>query len=132
MANSTLGKVTTLNFADAIHDILDEYGDQALPALTEAINETSKEAVKKLKQESPGKGQYHKGWTKKEEKGRLTYSVIIYGKHGTYQLAHLLEHGHLMRNGKRTRAIVHIKPVEEWAKTDVVRRTKKKLENITI
>ena len=43
-------------------------------------------------------------------------AVIIYGKSKTYPLAHLLEYGHLTRNGKRrTKAIVHIAPVEEWA-----------------
>jgi hypothetical protein len=63
------------------------------------------------------------------EKTPTTAEAIVYGKTGTYQLAHLLENGHARRGGGRNvDAIVHIKPVEEWAIKEVEARIREKVE----
>ena len=123
------------DFSDYVSEMLQQYGYEVVEAMTESINEVAKEAVKRLKAESPrgagGKrkhGQYAKGWAVKYEKGRLTTSATIYGKSGTYQLAHLLEFGHAHRQGGRAKAIVHIAPIEQWAIDEAHDRTVKKLE----
>ena len=125
---------STFDFSDYVGQMLQEYGYEAVEAMTESINEVAKESVKKLKSESPrgsgGKrehGKYAKGWTVKYERGRLTTSATIHGKSGTYQLAHLLEFGHAKRTGGRSRSIVHIAPVEQWAINEVHERTVRKL-----
>lgn len=106
-----------MNFAEIVQQYLYDYREGVYEAMYEAIDSTSKDAVKKLKAESPkgATGDYAKGWTRQLDKGRLTVGATVYGKSGTYQLAHLLEHGHATRKGGRTKEIVHIKPVEEWA-----------------
>lgn len=107
-----------MNFAEIVNEYLYSYSSDVYEAMYEAIDSTSKDAVKKLKAASPksqGGGDYAKGWTRQLDKGRLTVGATVYGKSGTYQLAHLLENGHATRNGGRTKEIVHIKPVEEWA-----------------
>lgn len=123
-----------MNFADVVQDILQkQYYPQVVEVSTKVINEVSKEAVKKLKQNSPkgATGKYGKGWTSKVETGRLTVGATVYGKHGTYQLAHLLEHGHAKRGGGRNvDAIVHIKPVEEWAVNEAYERIIDRLEGL--
>ena len=120
------------DFALDVKKILDQYSGDVFEAMAEVVPEVAKESAKKLKQESPkGKsGKYAKGWTSKAEKGRMTTTATIYGKTGTYQLAHLLEHGHATRNGGRTKPIVHIKPVEEWATEEVISRTAERIEKI--
>ena len=113
----------------AIKDILQDYSVEVAKAAEEAITEVTKEATKKLKQTSPGKGRYAKGWTSKVEKTAVAVDAVVYGKTGTYQIAHLLEHGHARRGGGRNvDAIVHIKPVEEWAVKEVETRIREKVE----
>ena len=114
-----------------IMQYLRDYSGEVVGIMTTVIPEVAKEATKKLKATSPKKsGTYRKGWRYKVEKGRLTVGATIYGEYGTYQLAHLLEHGHALRQGGRSRAIVHIKPVEEWAVDEAIDRTIERLEGM--
>ena len=120
----------------AVKKQLEDWQGDVLTVTGEVVQEVAREAVKRLKKESPRSdtkghsGTYAKGWTYKVEKGRVRVGATVYGKPGTYQLAHLLEHGHAKRGGGRTNGIEHIKPVEEWAVGEVVDRTIERLEGI--
>lgn len=103
--------------------IFEEYSQEVRDVTEMSMDETAKEAVSKLKATSPvgstgnHKGRYARGWrVKKEDK----LSCVVHNA-TDYQLTHLLENGHRVVNqfGEfgRTRAIKHIKPVEEWCKT---------------
>lgn len=120
------------NIEMAVNRFLKDYQGEVIEAVTEVIPQVAKESAKKLKDTSPkGKtGRYAKGWTYKIEKGRLRIGATVYGKSGTYQIAHLLEHGHAKRNGGRVEPIEHIKPVEQWAVDEVFERVYDKLETI--
>ena len=119
------------DFASDVKKILEQYQVNAIEVMNEVIDEVAKEGSKRLRQSSPRRtGKYAKGWTQTVEKGRLTISAVIHGKSGTYQLAHLLENGHLTRNGGRTKAISHIEPVNEWVIDEAVKRTISKLETM--
>ncbi|MEE1171658.1 MAG: HK97 gp10 family phage protein, partial [Ruminococcus sp.] len=83
------------NLERAMRDILQDYSVEVAKAAEEAVTEVSKEATKKLRQTSPKRsGKYGKGWASKVEKTATTAEATVYGKTGTYQIAHLLEHGH--------------------------------------
>ncbi|MBR3236970.1 MAG: HK97 gp10 family phage protein [Oscillospiraceae bacterium] len=123
MAHNT----SSFNFAENVNELLQYATVSAQFKLDEAIREVARESVKKLKSSSPGK-KYPKGWAVKYEKGRFKVGATVYGKHGTYQIAHLLEHGHAKRNGGRTAPIVHIAPVEQWAQDEVQERFVQKME----
>ena len=118
------------NLERAMRDILQDYSVEVAKAAEEAVTEVSKEATKKLRQTSPKrKGRYAKGWTGKVEKTATTVDATVYGKTGTYQIAHLLEHGHARRGGGRNvGGIEHIKPVEDWAVKEVEKRIREKVE----
>ena len=118
------------NLERAVRDILQDYSVEVAKAAEEAVTEVSKEATKKLRQTSPKRsGKYGKGWASKVEKTPTTAEATVYGKTGTYQLAHLLEHGHARRGGGRNvDGIEHIKPVEEWAIKEVEARIREKVE----
>ena len=119
---------TGINLDGAVRDILKEYSVDVTQAAGEAIEEVAKEAVKKLKKTSPRlTGKYAAGWTCEVKKGTVTNSATVYGKKNTYPLAHLLENGHAKRGGGRVAPIVHIKPVEEWAVSEVEKRIREKV-----
>lgn len=119
-----------INLETAMRDILQDFSVEVAKATEESVRTVAKEATKKLRQTSPNvTGKYAKGWASKVEKTATTAEATIYGKKGTYQLAHLLEHGHARRGGgRKVDGIVHIKPVEEWAVKEVETRIREKVE----
>ena len=109
--------------------LLDQVDKEVQKAMDVGMKQVAKEAVSKLKSSSPRKtGKYARGWTTKQiDKNGI---VIHNSKH--YQLTHLLENGHVIRNKKgtygRTSGIKHIAPVEEWASEELPRRIMEKIE----
>ncbi|MBF4500233.1 HK97 gp10 family phage protein [Savagea sp. SN6] len=85
-----------------------EYTDEVEQGMKEAQEKVAKDGADKLKGSSPKRtGKYAKAWKAKEQEG----GWVIYNTKG--QLTHLLEKGHALRQGGRTRAFVHIEPVEQ-------------------
>lgn len=113
----------TESVAVQMKEILDEYSQDVKDATNDAIDSTAKESVRKLKSTSPKKsGKYARGWTLKRDRSvNGIKDVTVHNKQ--YQLTHLLENGHVVRNAKgtygRTNGIKHIKPVEEWASSEL-------------
>jgi len=100
--------------------LLDEFSKEVQQAMDDSITKVSKESAQKLKSTSPKKtGHYARGWRVKKEgkNGAIVHNAT------DYQLTHLLENGHVIRNKSgtygRVRPIKHIKPVEEWANNEL-------------
>lgn len=102
--------------ASEIQAILDEYGNEVTVSVDEAVKEVAKVGAKALRAESKrtfgGSGAYAKGWTSTVETGKHSAQGTIYNK-DIPSLPHLLEHGHLNRDGSRTPGRVHIAKVEK-------------------
>lgn len=72
-------------------------------------------------------GAYAKSWTTKATSETSTsIAMTVYSK-SKYQLAHLLEKGHALRQGGRTRAFPHIAPAEANGETHLVELIEKAL-----
>lgn len=114
-----------------IMDYLENYKEDIQEDVKETTDEVLKEAKDELVATSPrGKGTrknpYHKGWAIKVKTSRSEkYTKVIWNK-TNYQLTHLLEFGHATRNGGRTKAIPHIRPIEEKYKVKFVDLLEKK------
>lgn len=61
-----------------------------------------------------GSGAYRKGWRMKTYTENGVKAVKVYNE-TCYQLTHLLEFGHLTKNGKFVKPVPHIKQAEELA-----------------
>lgn len=120
------------DLGNAILKTLTEYKDDIEEDVVETVDSITKQARDELKQTSPrGKGTrknpYYKGWAIKLSKRRTgVYHKVIWNK-TNYQLTHLLEFGHATRNGGRTRAIPHIRPVEEKYNVEFVDKLESKI-----
>lgn len=104
-------------------ELLDTVNNEVKESTKRNIDAVSREAVQKLKNTSPRKtGSYSKGWAVKRE-GEM--DVVVHNR-TDYQLTHLLENGHVIKNKKGTYGRVsgrkHIAPVEEWASDELPRR----------
>lgn len=102
------------SLASEIAKGLAEYNQAVTDGIKEVVEKVSTQAVTSLKNESPKrKGTYAKDWTSiKAYEDRMSKRKTVYNK-SNYQLTHLLEKGHALRNGGRSKTIEHIKPIEE-------------------
>lgn len=106
---------------EAIGKILEDYGDDIEGNVAQIATEMGKRGAQALRRQSKekfpkGTGVYAAGWTYRAERGRMNTTVIIYNEHPS--LPHLLEYGHVTRNGTgrtypRTPEREHIQPVAD-------------------
>ena len=121
---------------DAIAKTLKEWAGVTEEAVVKGLEESARKAAEKLQSASPaGAGRwgswndYNSGWDVKRESSNKTgkSSYIVHNsKH--YQLTHLLENGHLLRNGGRAKAFVHIAPVAEEAEKELLETIQKHID----
>lgn len=98
----------------ACQNILVKYGQEAERHLTDISKEVSRKAVSDLKSTSPSEnGRYARNWTHKKEKKAHVVKEIVYNRKPTYRVAHLLNNGHKLKNGRFWTGDNHITNVEE-------------------
>jgi len=115
-----MGNFTKIdNLADELIAGMEEYSEETTQKVKSAVDKVSKQAVTDLKKTSPVRtGAYGKDWAKRTpyEDRRSKRNTVYNRKH--YQLTHLLEYGHVGRNGHRVKAVKHIEKVEKKAIAD--------------
>lgn len=128
-------RVTIDDLAATIQDVLDEYGKDVAARTEEAVKKVAKAGAQAVSTSASeklgGSGTYAGGWTSRVETDRLKVTGVIYNKDRP-GLAHLLEKGHVTRNGtgrtiKPTPAHVHIAPIEEKIAEDFEKAVKVEL-----
>ena len=127
--------VSPNGLANAIMKALEEFEGVTEEAARAGITETAKQAAEELKEAQPaGSGQYgsweayNNDWAPtKTTANKKSFGAIVHNKKH-YQLAHLLENGHALRNGGRTRAFPHIAPVAERAEDNLLKNIRKYLK----
>lgn len=127
-------KVKVDNLTKAILTELENFQDVTAEACEKGVSETAKKAVKALRSAHPaGSGKYgswdesyNRGWKVMQTKRDKRYNKKATIHNETdYQLTHLLEKGHALVGGGRTRAFPHIAPVAEECEDELLKTIKK-------
>ena len=128
--------VRPLDLEKTLKEVLKEYGDQCYEVLNDCVKDVAQEAEEKLQSvrhfARDTSGEYSRSWTITEEPtARLKTKLVIHNQ-DHYRLTHLLENGHVSRNGTgRTfgfvKAYPHIAPVNDWARQKLPELVKERL-----
>ena len=111
-------KVKPEQLDEAIRGQLETYSEEIRQNVNETLRQVAEETAGTLKKGGSYKertGKYTPDWSVTARKAVSTTQGEQYSVHNRkhYQLTHLLEKGHVTRNGKRTRAFEHILPAEQ-------------------
>lgn len=118
------------DFDKAVTKTLELYSRDVTEGILKAVDTVSKDAVKKLKTAGAFKGKiYRSGWKYKTVyKGRYEQRNVIFNAKQP-QITHLLEYGHVKRNGRGlVRAFPHILPVEQEAIKDFEKKVQEVIQ----
>lgn len=123
-------KVKPEQLDEAIRGQLETYSAEITKNINENLKEVADTTAETLKKGGAYKertGKYTPDWSVTARKAVSTTQGEQYSVHNRkhYQLTHLLEKGHVTRNGKRTRAFEHILPAEQAAEELAVEAVEK-------
>ena len=120
--------------ADTVMKGMEEYAKLAAEDLKKDVQKAGKTVKQQIESTAPKKtGKYSKSWAvKKVSETSNSLEVTVHSRN-RYMLTHLLENGHVSRNGTgRTLGNVpghtHIQPVAEWAENEAFERAVQLLE----
>lgn len=134
-------RTNLINLDRAIVEVINEYGDDVYKVLGDCVDEVTKEATEKLqgvdtfRTSGHAGGPYSGDWTNETVTDtRINKKEVVYNE-DNYRLTHLLENGHVIRNGTgrtfgRTGKFPHIVPVSDWAEKELPQLVKRKLESL--
>ena len=109
---------------------LDEYADVTTEQVKKAVRKAGNTVRREIQENAPkNTGDYAKGWAvKKVRESSHTLELVVHSKN-SYQLTHLLEFGHALRNGERIRAMPHIAPAEEKGIEQLEKQIERSIRN---
>lgn len=114
---------------NAIMDELEKYADLAADELKAAVKETAASVRKDIQAGAPvDTGKYKKSWSVKNVREDSESIELVVHSRNRYQIAHLLEHGHVKRGGGRVAAKPHIASAEQRGNEKLVQTIEQKLK----
>ena len=107
-------KVGINGLEEAVKRELSDYAETTADGVKTAVRQAGKTVKSEIEAGAPSRtGKYKKSWAAKETEENSHKLVVTVHSRNRYQLAHLLEHGHVKRGGGRVAARPHIAKAEE-------------------
>ena len=109
------------DLAEALTEACRTYTQEVVEKVEDGITDIGRDATEEVKSLAPvGQGGYKRNWTYRIDRTKGVYKVTVHVKGRKYRLTHLLEYGHLNRDGKtRAREFPHISIAEKHAEEKV-------------
>lgn len=117
--------------AAELANALSAYTGEIAEEVKEAVDTTAKELLDNIRADAPKRtGKYRKAMAVKTvSENTYEKKKLWYVKSPHYHLQHLLERGHALRNGGRSRAYPHIAKNEEKARVAFEERVERIVKN---
>lgn len=116
----------------AVDEALKKYSREVSDGLKKAAKETAKDVVDGLKVGGPYEdhsGEYTQGWASKTvSESEDNINIVVHNAKNP-GLTHLLEKGHALPGGGRTRAFPHISIAEEQAVSEYKQKAEEAVRN---
>ena len=119
------------NLASEIMKGLEEYSDMATDEVKKEVKKVGRNIRKAIQENAPvgETKKYSKSWSVKTMKETSNSIELVVHSRNRYQLAHLLENGHVLRQGGRVSARPHIGPAEEKGIRELEENIMRKLQD---
>ena len=118
-----------IDLGKMVQSIIAEYGAEVERTLARSIPEVANRTVSELKRTSPKEtGDYARGWTAEATKSTLGRQTVVIYNANKPTLTHLLENGHVLRQGGRAKAFKHIKPRSDYAEELLMKKIEGELK----
>ena len=117
--------------AAELANALSAYTGEIAEEVKEAVDTTAQELLDNIRADAPKRtGKYRKAMAVKTvSENTYERKKLWYVKSPYYRLQHLLERGHALRNGGRSRAYPHIAKNEEKARVALEERVERIVKN---
>lgn len=133
------GVLNTGSIEKGLHNIFEDYTEEVQESIQKACRKCAQNTAQNIKENiskagiKSKRGKYKKSWKVKRTDGAdydyYTDAYIVHSEQ--HQLTHLLEHGHALPQGGRSKAYPHIAPAEEKAKEELPKLIEEHIKNGT-
>ncbi|MCQ4833650.1 HK97 gp10 family phage protein [[Clostridium] symbiosum] len=121
-------RVSVDGMAETIAQSMGEYADLSNEVMKRSVTEVSRSVKKDIQANAPVRtGKYKKSWAAKKVQEDANSLTMAVHSRDRYQIAHLLEHGHVKRGGGRVQAIPHIAPAEQRGAEELMEKMERGL-----
>lgn len=130
-----MSKVKIDDFSSEITKMLTQYNEEVTLKCKEVVDEVAAGTMNEIKTHCnfKGTGKYIKSFklaTSFEDSRNKRITWHVRSPH--YRLTHLLEFGHIKRNGGRTRAFPHVKYGNDFVQNNLPRKMQEAIEECKI